>query len=75
MNEDKNNLLFGKPWTNAFTFKTFKAADNKRNKLLEDEGLQVKVRRRPDGVFVVKTRSTVAEATKKTNKKKSSQKG
>ena len=70
MSEDTVNPLFGKPWENSFTFKTFKAADNKRNKLLETENLQVKVKRRPDGVFVVKTRNSVLETSIKTKKSK-----
>ena len=71
MSEDTVNPFFGKPWENSFTFKTFKAADNKRNKLLESEDLQVKVKRRTDGVFVVKTRSLIATTLSKTKKSKS----
>ncbi len=65
MSEDTNNPLFGKPWENSFVYKTFKAADNKRNKLLESDDVQVKVKRRPNGVFVVKTRSSTVETTTK----------
>jgi hypothetical protein len=57
MSEEARSLIFGKPWANAFTFKSFKAADNKRNKLLEEGTHQVKVKRRPSGDFIVKTRS------------------
>ena len=31
MSEEENNTLFGKPWENAFVYKTYKGTDNKRN--------------------------------------------
>jgi len=71
MNENIKPLLFGKVWTNAFTYKTFKGADNKRNAILADGNCQVKVKKRSDGKFVVKTREL--ETPKLAKKKKAKQ--
>jgi hypothetical protein len=69
MSESNNNPLFGKPWENAFVYKTFKGADNKRNTILTEGSFQVKVKRRSDGQFVVKTRVLEVVSLKKKNKK------
>ena len=69
MNENSNNLLFGKPWKNTFVYKTYKSADDKRNIILSEGSCQVKVKRRADGQFIVKTRVLNSpEKTKKTKK-------
>ena len=68
--ENNSNPLFGKPWEHAFVYKTFKGADNKRNTILSEGTYQVKVKRRSDGQFIVKTRPLVVETTKKTKKAK-----
>ena len=71
MSEENNNPLFGKPWENAFVYKTFKGADNKRNTILSEGTCQVKVKRRSDGQFIVKTRPlVVVNAATKTKKAK-----
>ena len=48
----------GPPWTRVARFTTFAQADAKRNELLEEENLQVKIHRcGPEGtLFAVKTR-------------------
>lgn len=67
--EDSLNPLYGKPWKNEFTATTFEEADSKRNNILKSDKVQVKVRRRSDGTFVVKTRSaTVAKSNSKKKK-------
>ena len=70
--EDSLNPLYGKPWKNEFTATTSEEADSKRNNILKSDKVQVKVKRRSDGVFVVKTRS--ATVTKSNSKKKKSAK-
>ena len=76
MNENTKTLHFGKPWTNAFVYKTFKGADNKRNTILSEGLHQVKVKKRSDGQFVVKTRDleTPEPAKKKKRKVKRTEK-
>jgi len=75
MSEENIDPSFGKSWENAFTYKTFKAADEKRNKILESGKKQVKVKRRSDGAFVVKTRNITIETPKKTKKAKKQKRG
>ena len=71
--EDNSNPLYGKPWKNEFTATTFEEADNKRNNILKSGKVQVKIRRRSDNTFVVKTRSNII-TEKTTSKKKSTAK-
>lgn len=62
--------LKGKPWKVVGKFKTFKEADTKRKTLLNEENLQVKVKKLSDlneQSFIVKTRSTIVATPK--NKK------
>ena len=72
--------MSGHPWKNAATKKTFAEADSIRNKILEEEGMQAKVKRYVEnGVerFVVKSRkdpALVAEEAKPKNKRKGKQK-
>lgn len=70
--EETLNPLYGKPWKNEFTAPSFEEADSKRNKILKSGKVQVKVRRRSDGTFIVKTRDL--EISKPTSKKKKSAK-
>jgi len=72
MSEENENSLFGKPWTSAFVFKTFKGADNRRNAIIAVGKQQAKVRRKPDGQFVVKIRDI--ESPKKVSKAKKTKK-
>ncbi len=76
MSEENENSLFGKPWTSAFVYKTFKGADNKRNAIIAKGKQQAKVKRKSDGLFVVKTRDlqipAKAKKVKKTKKQKRS---
>ena len=75
MSEENENSLFGKPWANAFVYKTFKGADNKRNAIIAEGKQQAKVKRKPDGQFVVKTRNLeVPKKTKKVKKTKKAKK-
>lgn len=60
----------GKVWTNHNYYLTYKEADDKRNELLQDTKLQVKVKRRGDGRFVVKTRIIEDEKPKKKSKRR-----
>lgn len=66
--------MSGHPWKNTATKKTFAEADSIRNKILEDEGMQAKVKRYVEnGIerFVVKSRKdpTLMAKEAKTNKK------
>jgi len=65
--------LKGKPWKVVGKFKTFKEADTKRNVFLNEENVQVKVKKLSDineQPFIVKTRSTVVSPPKKKKGKK-----
>ena len=66
MDNKTEPTVHGKPWTNSFVCKSFQDADDKRNQILKENptNLQVKVKRRSGGDFVVKTRSTVVAASK-----------
>ena len=61
---DNKNKLHGKPWTNASTHDNYEAATRCKESLSEDLSLQVKVRRRSDGTYTVKTRSVNVEPPK-----------
>ena len=68
----------GKPWSNTFIYESFQDADDKRKQILKEkpDEFQVKVKRRSNGAFVVKTRSlnTSTKTTKKARKKKNKNK-
>lgn len=70
--EETLSPLHGKPWKNEFTAPSFEEADSKRNKILKLGKVQVKVKRRGNGTFVVKTRAL--EVIKPPSKKKKSAK-
>jgi len=53
MTENKTNL--GHSWTNAGFFSTYELAKEKVTKI-QNEGLQTKIRRRANGMFLVKYR-------------------
>lgn len=63
MSSDKN-VLHGKPWTNASSHESYEAATRRKESLSEDLSLQVKVRRRSDGTYTVKTRAVFMETPK-----------
>jgi len=66
------NVMFGKPWENKHTYKTFAGADTKRNAIIAEGKFQAKVKKRNDGTFVVKTRDLEIESlVKKKSKKRS----
>tara|TARA_B100000131_G_scaffold234690_1_gene226647 strand:- start:712 stop:960 length:249 start_codon:yes stop_codon:yes gene_type:complete len=68
--------LYGKPWKNEFVAQSFGKADEKRNNILKSGKVQVKVKRRGDGTFVVKTRELETNTpTKKSKTSKSKKKG
>ena len=67
------NSLHGMPWSVDSNHNTFESADKKRNELSTDSQ-QVKVRRRSDGTFSVKVRSTKIEEKKSKKKSKKSKK-
>ena len=60
----------GRAWTNHKHYLTYKEADDKRNELIQETKLQVKVKRRGDGRFVVKTRKVEDEKPKKEPKRR-----
>ena len=67
----------GHPWTNAGFFDTYELAKEKVAKIDSDE-LQTKIRRRANGVFLVKYRQDPAlkkEETKNVKKSGKSRKG
>jgi len=72
--------MSGYPWKNTATKQTFAEADVLRNKILEEEGMQAKVKRYVEnGVerFVVKSRkdpTLAVEEAKAKNKSKGKQK-
>ena len=70
--EENLSPLYGMPWKNEFTAQNFEEADAKRNNILKSAKVQVKVRRRSNGTFVVKTRDT--NIAKPASKKKKSAK-
>lgn len=73
---ENTNPSYGKPWKNEFTTLSFDKADEKRGNILKSGKVQVKVKRRSDGTFVVKTRNleTTQSATKKSKSSKSKNK-
>jgi hypothetical protein len=55
----------GKPWSVESTHTSYESADQKRNSLVSNENLQVKVRRSSAGTFTVRVRALVTEEPKK----------
>jgi hypothetical protein len=50
----------GSPWTNAGFFNTYELAKEKVTKIQENNNLQTKIRRRANGMFLVKYRKDPA---------------
>tara|TARA_R110000824_G_scaffold27426_10_gene93243 strand:- start:34112 stop:34378 length:267 start_codon:yes stop_codon:yes gene_type:complete len=81
MTEKEKTPTPGRAWDNHSTYKTFEDAGVAREKLKSMwhdesiEGMEVKVRLRSDGTYLIKTRSPAPEKkTKKTKTKKKSKK-
>lgn len=70
---NKNSESRPRPWKKVHSFNDFLSADKKRNDLLQNENLSVKVKRMADGTFVVKIRPSEAPPAKKSKKNKSKQ--
>ena len=67
----------GSPWTNAGFFNTYELAKEKVTKIQENNNLQTKIRRRANGMFLVKYRkdpTLVKEETKNVKKSGKSRK-
>lgn len=60
-----------RPWKKVHTFDDFNSADKKRNDLLKNKDLSVKVKRMSNGTFVVKVRPINSPAKKSSKKNKS----
>jgi hypothetical protein len=68
---EKVKIIEGKPWTNAGFFSTYDLAKEKVQKIQSDQ-IQTKIRRRANGMFLVKYRQNPALVTEeKENGKKS----
>ena len=70
----------GQPWSNAGFFNTYELAEEKVQKIQSDESnhLQTKIRRRANGMFLVKYRqdpSLLKEEKKSGKKSRKSRKG
>jgi uncharacterized membrane protein len=73
----KNKVSEGHPWVNAGFFSTYELAKEKVQKMQSDE-LQTKIRRRANGMFLVKYRQDAAlikEEKKSGKKSRKSRKG
>mgnify|MGYP001205707131 CR=1 FL=1 len=68
--DNPGNVMFGKPWQNKYTYKTFEGANTKRNAIIAEGKFQAKVKKRNDGTFVVKTRDLEIIPPAKTPKNK-----
>jgi len=66
----KNKISEGRPWASAGFFSTYELAKEKVQKMQSDE-LQAKIRRRANGMFLVKYRTnpTLIKEEKKSGKK------
>lgn len=69
MSKVTTNEVFGKPWSIDSIHASYDEANDRREGLLSDRSLQVKVRRYADGTFKVKARSLVTEGQKKRKQK------
>ena len=73
--KEEAGSMFGKPWTLAGKFDTFDEADAKRDKILKNDGTQVKVRRRDvENCFTVHYRNLQKAKGKNNTKIKSKKK-
>jgi hypothetical protein len=63
------DALYGKPWAIESTHNTYESANEKREKLGENDALQVKIKRSSAGLFTVRTRSVHVEKPKRKEKK------
>ena len=73
----KNKVAEGNPWANAGFFCTYELAKEKVEKIQSDE-FQTKIRRRANGMFLVKYRpdpSLIKEEKKNGKKSRKSRKG
>ena len=58
MTEETTTTATPRPWDFHKKFETFPEADSARKKLLKkDKNIEVRVRRRPDDTYDIKTRS------------------
>ena len=64
--DKKKSPFYGKPWATHSKHQEYLSASTAKEKLLTEEGLQVKIRRYSDETFHVKTRSTVVKVVKPT---------
>ncbi len=69
MSSDDKNNLHGKPWSVDSSHRSYEDACKRKELLSKEAGLQVKIRRRPDNSYDVKSRSTSVSPAK--TKKKS----
>jgi len=77
MTTNKKEQIQGYPWSNAGFFSTYELAKEKVQKIQSDE-LQTKIRRRANGMFLVKYRQDPAllkEEKKSGKKSRKSRKG
>ena len=56
----EKKVVEGHPWTNAGFFNTYELAKEKVIKIKENNNLQTKIRRRSNGMFLVKYRQDPA---------------
>ena len=70
MSKDKNTI-YGKPWDVVSTHSTYEEATQRKESLIENKDLQVRVRRRADGTFTVKSRSSAVDPPKEKKLKSS----
>ena len=64
MSSEAKNSLHGKPWAVDSTHGSYEDACKRKELLLKSDGVQVKIRRRSDNSYDVKTRSTLASPSK-----------
>jgi hypothetical protein len=62
----EKNSSYGKKWSTHSTHEAYAHAVSVKEALLTDETLQVKIRRRVNDTFHIKTRSLVVDDSKKT---------
>lgn len=77
MTEEKVKITEGRTWTNAGFFSTYNLAKEKVQKMQNDE-IETKIRRRANGMFLVKYRQNPAlikEEKKSGKKSRKSRKG
>lgn len=67
--KDATDIMFGKPWAVRSTHPTYEEAAAVREKLLDVETLQVKIKRMANETFCVKVRSLGPQKSKSQRKK------